>query len=189
MIKNISLLVLIVISSLSVVAQENDLENQFDSIIKKSNSYQEYKVIKKVDINTLKKNVIDTVDLLEQQIETSSAEIKNQKDTISNLSNELETTKNDLIISKEKEEGIELFGLVTNKSTYNALAFSLIGILLITIAILFFKFKNSHTVTKSTKVKLLETEEELETYRQKTLEREQQLRRKLQDEINKNKDS
>ena len=187
--KNILFLVLILVSLFSSIAQENNLENQFNEILKKSNNYQEYKVIKKVEINALKKNVLDTVAQLEQNITSSTVEIDQQIATISNLNKELETTKNDLTVSKKKEEGIELLGILTNKSTYNTLAFSLIGILLLTIFILFYKFNNSNSVTKSTLTKLSETEEELDTFRQKTIEREQQLRRKLQDEINKNKDS
>jgi len=187
--KTSALLILLFISAFTIVAQENDLENQFNDVLKKSNNYQEYKVIKKVEINTLKKNVLDTVAALEQNITSSSLEIGQQKETISNLNKELETTKNELAISIKKEKGIEILGIVTNKSTYNIVAFSLIVILLITIFVLLFKYKNSNTITKSTLSKLTETEEELDSFRQKTLEREQQLRRKLQDEINKNKDS
>ncbi len=189
MFKNIFFLVLLFISSFSIVAQENNLENQFNEVLKKSNNYQEYKVIKKVEINSLKKNVLDTVAALEQNLISYSTEIEKQKSTISSLNNELETTKNELTVSKKKEEGIELMGVLTNKSTYNTVAFSLIGILLFTIFVLIYKFKNSNSVTKSTLSKLSETEEELDSFRQKTIEREQQLRRKLQDEINKNKDS
>ena len=189
MLKNIPFIVLLVISVFSSIAQENDLENQFNEVLKKSNNYQEYKVIKKVEINALKKNVLDTVSALEQNIASSSIEIEEQKSTISSLNTELETTKNNLTVSKGKEEGIELLGILTNKSTYNTLVFSLIGILLLTIFVLFYKFNNSNSVTKSTLTKISETEEELDTFRQKSIEREQQLRRKLQDEINKNKDS
>jgi len=189
MYKNISLLVLLFISSFSIVAQENNLENQFNEVLKKSNNYQEYKVIKKVEINSLKKNVLDTVAALEQNIASSSLEIEEQKSVISSLNNELETTKNELTVSKKKEEGIQLMGVITNKSTYNAVAFSLIGILLLTIFVLFYKFKNSNSVTISTLSKLSEIEEELDSFRLKTIERDQQLRRKLQDEINKNRDS
>ena len=189
MIKNKLLFFLFLFTAISLVAQENTLENQFDDVIKKSNSYQEFKVIKKVKINSLKKNVLDTVAQLEQNINSFSEEIQQQKTKITNLNNELETTQNNLSISKEKENSIEVFGVLTNKTTHNTIVFLLLGILLITIFILFYKFKNSHTVTKSTKDRLQETEEELESFRQRTLEREQQLRRKLQDEINKNKDS
>ena len=187
--KNIVLLALLFISSFSIIAQENNLEAQFDAVIKKSNSYQEFKVIKKTAINTLKKNVLDSLSLLKQNLDTSSTQIEQQKDIISNLNTELETTKSDLIVSKEKENGIKLFGIITNKTTYNTIAFSLIAILLFIIFILFYKFKTSNSITKSTKKKLSETEDEFELFRQKTIEREQQLRRKLQDEINKNKDS
>lgn len=189
MMKNSALLFLLFICSFTLVAQENDLENQFNDVIKKSNNYQEYKVVKKTDLNSLKKNTLDTIVLLGKSIESTSEEIKTQKATISNLNKELETTKSDLAISKGKEEGIEVAGMMTTKSTYNTFAFSLIGILLLFIVILFFKFKNSNSTTKTTNIKLSETEEELETFRHKTIEREQQLRRKLQDEINKNKDS
>ncbi len=189
MIKNKLLFFLFLFTAISLIAQENTLENQFDDVIKKSNSYQEFKVIKKVKINSLKKNVLDTVAQLEQNIKSFSEEIQQQKTKITNLNNELETTQNNLSISKEKENSIEIFGVLTTKTIHNIIVFVLFGILLITIFILFYKFKNSHTVTKSTKNKLQETEEELESFRQRTLEREQQLRRKLQDEINKNKDS
>jgi len=186
--KNSALLFFLFIYSFTLVAQENDLENQFNTIYKKSNNYQEYKVVKKTALNSLKKNTLDTIALLEKNIETSSKEIETQKVIISNLTKEFETTKSDLAISKGKEEGIEIIGLMTSKSTYNTIVFLLIGILFFTILILLFKFKNSNSITKSTQLKLFETEEEFETYRHKTIEREQQLRRKLQDEINKNKD-
>lgn len=188
MIKNNVLLILLFISSLASVAQENNLENQFNDVFKKSNNYQEYKVVKKVALYSLKQNVLDTITLLEKNMVLSSVEIEEQKETIASLNKELEATKKDLAISKEKEEGIEVVGVITTKSTYNTTVFSIIGILLLTIVILFFKFKNSNSVTKSTKTRLSETEGELETFRHKTIEKEQQLRRKLQDEINKNKD-
>jgi hypothetical protein len=52
---------------------------------------------------------------------------------------------------------------------------------------LFIKYKSGFDIIKTTKIKLRETDEELEKFRQRSLDREQQLRRKLQDEINKKK--
>ncbi len=188
MMKNSNLLILLLISTLSVFAQDNSLENQFDEVLKRSNNYQEFKVVKKTDLNILKSNTLSTVSQLENTIENATQEINSQKATISNLNKELESTKNDLEISKDKEKNIEVFGLKTTKGTYNTAMFSLIGFLVVTIIILFVKFNNSNRVTKATKTKLTETEHELESFRHRTIEKEQQLRRKLQDEINKNKD-
>jgi hypothetical protein len=65
--------------------------------------------------------------------------------------------------------------------------FSTIGILILGLFLFIVKFKNSNIITKQTKLKLSEIEQEFDTYRQKKLEEQQLLRRKLQDEINKNK--
>jgi len=52
---------------------------------------------------------------------------------------------------------------------------------------LFIKFKSGFDIIKTTKIRLCETDDELENLRQRSLDREQLLRRKLQDEINKKK--
>jgi len=171
----------------SIQAQENTLNNQFNTITEKSNNYKDYKVVKKNKLNFLQRNVLDSVALLQQKIKTSSSEVIQQKSEITTLQQDLEATKNELIISKDKEDGIPFFGTMTKKTTYNTVALSIIGVLLLIIIILFFKYKSSFGIIKTTKTKLEETEEEYESFRQRTLEKEQQLRRKLQDEINKNK--
>ncbi|RMA64587.1 hypothetical protein [Ulvibacter antarcticus] len=176
-------------ASLSVFSQENGntIEDQFVDVVDKSNNYQEFKVIKKSKINVLRKNILDSVAALENTITTAYAEIDTQKTEISTLKATLATTQDNLSVSKEKEDGIELIGILTQKSTYNTVMWSIVLVLLAILAFLFYKFKNSHAVTKDAKLRLDETESEFDAHRRKTLENEQQLRRKLQDEINKNR--
>lgn len=185
-----TLLLFLTFSSL-FYAQENSntIEDQFTDVIEGSNSFQEFKVIKKTKINALQKNILDSVAALELKIETTNAEIKKQENAIETLTENLSTTKNDLVISKEKEDGIELFGVITKKATYNTILWSIIIGLLVILAFIFIKYKKSHAVTKEAKLKLAETEAEFDAHRQKTLSNEQQLRRKLQDEINKNRNA
>ena len=168
-------------------AKQNNLEDQFTDVIDKSNSYQDFKVIKKFKINQLKKSVLDSVAALESEIDTLAAEIARQKQEISSLNETLNATRADLAASREKEDGIYLFGMLLSKATYNIILWSVIGLLLIFLGIFVMKFRNSNTITRNAKQKLQETEEEFETHRQRSLEREQQLRRKLQDELNKQK--
>ena len=170
-----------------VQQKDNTLEGQFKDVVDESNNYQEYKVIKKYKINQLRTNILDTVSALESKIASSKTEIDEKAKKIDSLSNQLKTTKENLSVSKEKENGIEILGILTEKSTYNTIMWSIIFLLIIGLAFLFYKFKNSHSVTKNAQLKLAETEIELETHRQKALEREQKLRRKLQDEVNKNR--
>ncbi len=187
--KQYILLIIFLLTAPIIFSQEKDnsIEDQFTDVIEKSNNYQEYKVVKKYKLYNLRKNVLDSIAQLEKTISTANKENKAQTVTISSLKEELQNTQNELSISKEKEDGMSLFGSMIKKSTYNTLLFSVIGLLIMGLLFLFFQFKSSHAITKMTKEKLQETEEEFEAHRQRALQREQELRRKLQDEINKNK--
>lgn len=171
----------------SVQVEKNTLDNQMTDAFDKSNSYQEYKVIKKTQLATLKRNILDSVSTLERKITGLESEIKNQNTEIDSLTQNLKQTQENLAASKEKEDGIELFGILSSKATYNTIMWSIIGILLLISGFLFYRFLNSHKITKAAQLKMAEIEIELEDNRRNSLEREQKLRRKLQDEINKNR--
>ncbi|MGV6828529.1 MAG: hypothetical protein ACWA45_03945 [Flavobacteriales bacterium] len=187
--KNIYLLSLFfIVCSLSAQNKSfTTLDQQFDDVINKSNSYQEFKVVKKIKLNSLRKNVNDSIISFKKTITDAHILIEEQKKNINSLKTELANTQNDLAVSIEKEDGINFFGILTKKSTYNLMMWSLVGLILALLLFLFYKYKNSHAITKKANLKLKETEEEFENHKRKSLEREQQLRRKLQDEINKNR--
>ncbi|QIE60814.1 hypothetical protein G5B37_14995 [Rasiella rasia] len=166
---------------------ESTIENQLVDAIDKSNSYKEFKVIEKSKLARLRANILDSISSLEENITSLHSEIDTQKNEIASLTQSLKTTNENLTVSKKKENGIEIFGTITEKSTYNTVMWSIIGLLLLALGFFVYKFKNSHSITKAARLKLAETEVEFEAHRQKKLEEQQQLRRKLQDEINKNR--
>ncbi|MBZ0327157.1 MAG: hypothetical protein K8F54_06090 [Altibacter sp.] len=179
---------------LSLTAQEetqesnpNSLESQFVNVIDKSNSYQEFKVISKAKLHLLRKNILDSVAALETTIETIQTEIESQKEQIASLSQDLKATQESLLLSKEKEDGIEFFGMFTKKSTYNAIMWGIILFLLAGMMFFVYRYKSSNALTKAARKKLDEVELDFDIHRQKSLEELQQLGRKLQDEINKNR--
>lgn len=171
----------------SIQVQKNTLNDQMIEAFDKSNSFQEYKVVKKTQLATLKRNILDSVSSLEKKINGQSSELALQKNEIDSLRSNLMNTQQNLANSKEKEDGIKIFGILTSKATYNTIMWSIILILLIISGFLFYRFLNSHKTTNATQLKMAEMEIELEDYRRNSLEREQKLRRKLQDEINKNR--
>jgi flagellar biosynthesis chaperone FliJ len=166
---------------------DNSLKGQFEALKKTSNNYQDYEVVKKFKLNTLQKNTLDSIVAYKNEITTLKNTIASQNDEISSLTNTLDNTKVALTNSKEKEDGIEFLGILTQKSTYNTILWSIIGLLLIALAYFIYRFNASNSITKESKAKLTEVESEFELYRQKKLEEMQQVRRKLQDEINKNR--
>lgn len=171
----------------SIEVQKNTLNNQMDEVFEKSNSYQEYKVIKKTQLATLRRNILDSVSTLQKEIGSQNSNLGQQKSEIDSLRNDLKRTQEDLALSKEKEDGIQILGALTSKAAYNTIMWSIIGILLLIGGFLFYRFLNSHKIINAAELKIAEMEIELEDYRRNSLEREQKLRRKLQDEINKNR--
>lgn len=171
----------------SIQVKKNTLNEQLTDAFDKSNSYQEYKVIKKTQLATLKRNILDSVSSLEKKINSHEIELGQQKNEIDSLRQNLKNTQQTLSNSKEKEDGIAVFGILTSKAVYNTIMWSIILILLAVGGFLFYRFLNSSKITNAAQLNMAEMEIELEDYRRNSLEREQKLRRKLQDEINKNR--
>ncbi|MCZ6595042.1 MAG: tRNA (guanine-N1)-methyltransferase [Bacteroidetes bacterium] len=176
---------------LPAIAQQKTttLEELFVDVIDKSNRYEEYKVVKIYKLNNLKKNVEDSIATIKKDLENAQGTIALQKSEIDTLTRSMSSLQTELNTSIENQDGINLFGALINKTTYKITMWGIIGILVLVVLYLLFKFKNSNVITKAAKLKLTETDEEFETHRQQALEREQQLRRKLQDEIIKNKNA
>lgn len=171
----------------SVQVRKNTLNEQMTEAFDNSNSYQEYKVVKKTQLATLKRNILDSVSTLEKRINSQGSELGQQKNEVDSLRQNLKNTQQILANSQEKEDGIAIFGILTSKTTYNVIMWSIIVLLLFAGGFLFYRFLNSTKITNAAELKMVEMEMELEDYRKNSLEREQKLRRKLQDEINKNR--
>lgn len=168
---------------------EGTIDNQFEYVIRRSNNYQEFKVVKKTWLYELKAHTIDSLNAVHKELSDSQATINSQSNEITQLKSDLTTTKTNLENTINEKDSMALFGLQMSKGGYNVLMWTIIAALLALLLLFVYKFKNSNTITKQAKKALLETEEEYEEYRRNSLEREQKVRRQLQDEINKQKNS
>ena len=61
---------------------DNSIEAQFVEVIDKSNNYQKYKVIKRTKLAGLRKNILDSIELLENSIQQKDATIATQNNSI-----------------------------------------------------------------------------------------------------------
>ncbi|RKF04646.1 hypothetical protein C8N26_0031 [Tenacibaculum lutimaris] len=175
----------------SIIAQENlpeqpnTVENQFNELYKKSNNYQIYKVIKKNEYLRLQKSILDSIKVIKTDAASKQVKINEQQKSITELQTKIDTLNTDLATSIGKEDAISFIGIPLDKATYNTIVWGIIFSLLAGLAFFIYRFNNSNVVTKETKSLLADTEEEFEQYKRKSIEKEQKLRRQLQDEINK----
>ncbi|MBQ4804829.1 tRNA (guanine-N1)-methyltransferase [Aquimarina sp. MMG015] len=165
--------------------KNENIKTQFDVVIKKSGKYQEYKVVKRVWLDKLKGNTIDSLKTLEDKLNSSNQKITEQLTSISNLEASLAKTNENLTTVTEEKDSMTFLGIPFTKGSYKTMMWTIVGALVALLAFFVFKFKNSNSVTVQAKKALAETEAEFEDHRRRALEREQKVMRKLQDEINK----
>jgi hypothetical protein len=165
------------------------IEKQFDEIYRKSNSYEAYKIIKKEYYQRLKLNTIDTLEYANNKISEKEQLLFIQKNKIEKNKLFITKTTLDLKRSLKRENSISFFGIEVTKIFYNLLLWSIILFLLIYLAFYVVKFTRNSVLTKKAQTELTGLENEFEVFRKKSLQREQKLRRQLQDEINKQRNN
>lgn len=168
----------------------NTIENQFIDIIETSNNWEQYKVISKVRIHQLKKNVQDSLNAQYALNIKNNQKIESDRVEIQNLNQKIESLQQDLDkISKEKNSFNFLGLFLISKEFYSALVWGIILVLLGALSFITIRFFRANVITKKAEKDLSELSQEYEEYRTKSLEKEQKLGRQLQDLINKNRTS
>ena len=165
------------------------LATLFDSIYTISNSYDRYKIIKKVYFQDLKRQSLDSVENYKQQLIEKESLLKLETQNFETLKAQADLTQIALNQSLQKENSITLFGAAISKKNYNLILWSIVLLLLLGLCYYIYKYNNNKHLTKKAQNSLTEIEQELTAYRKRSLENEQKLRRKLQDEINKQRNS
>lgn len=165
--------------------KKETIENQFEILIEKSPNFQNFKNIKFNNLNQFKTNFKDTLKAFDNKYRIANAKIEEQRKEIEKLNSSINSINTNLLNVTEEKDSIEIFGIKTTKTIYNLSLWSLISALLFTTLVFLFRFRSSNKQTKEAKLAFNDIENEFETHRKKSLEREQVLRRKLQDEINK----
>lgn len=186
--------------SLNLLAQDADklsltngtIDEQFEYILKKSGNFkgtngQPYEAVKLSMFLTLRAHTNDSLKTLKKTLAEREATLASQTKEISNLKTNLANTQQDLDKTNAEKDSMSLFGMQMSKTGYNALMWAIIAGLLALLILFIYKFKNSNAITRQAKKSLAEIEEEFEEHRRIALEREQKVRRQLQDEINKQK--
>tara|TARA_R110000868_G_scaffold194178_3_gene439527 strand:+ start:23059 stop:23697 length:639 start_codon:yes stop_codon:yes gene_type:complete len=203
--KSLTAILFFYLCTLNTFAQSNQAEdklsldsgtinNQFEYVIQKSSSWtdergQSYKVTKRNWLYDLKAHTLDSLKAVHKELLDTQTVVLNQSKEITDLKTNLTNTLSDLEKTDSEKNNMSLFGMHMSKTGYNILMWTIIAGLLALLLFFVYKFNNSNAVTRDAKYALSEMEEEFEEHRKTALEREQKVRRQLQDEINKQKAS
>ena len=161
------------------------LSKQFEQVYRRSSSYKDYKVIRKTTFQKLKNNALDSVKSIDEKFKFENQKSLKLEQEINNISKI--RLKQDLELSKAilEKNTISFVGLKLKKNTFKIIIWSIFLTLIILICYLSYKLKDGVKITSQAKKELTRVEEEFNSYKKKSLVRDQKLRRQLQDEINK----
>ena len=176
--------------SASQSINEGSIDDQFNYVLRKSGNFkgtngQMYEAVSRRMLLNLQLHTIDSLKTIQAKLDTSKNTINQQLSEIKSLKTNLLDTQLDLDKTTLEKNNMSLLGVYMSKTSYNVLMWTIVAGLLALLIFFIFKFKNSNTITKKAKHNLSEIEEEFDEHRRTALEREQKVRRQLQDEINK----
>lgn len=161
------------------------LSKQFEQVYRRSSSYKDFKVIRKSNFQNLKKNTLDSIKIIDEKLKIESQKNTRLEQEISSVAKirlEQNLELSEAILEKNT---ISFVGLKLKKNTFKIIIWSIFFMFIIIICYLAYKLKDGVRITSQAKKELTRVEEEFNSYKKKSLVRDQKLRRQLQDEINK----
>lgn len=180
-----SIALFILVPSSSQQKDTSSVKGKFNLIYNTSSSYKEFKVIRKSRFLNLRDQVSDSIKLLNNYLELKGEKINILEQDLNNINKVLLNNIAEKKAAIEMKNSIFFFGLKLHKSVYKFMNWMIFTLLVGALSFFIYKYKSSYRIILSAKESLQESEEELVKFKKKSMENDQKLRRKLQDEINK----
>ena len=168
----------------SFVSSEK-LMDQFSVLKNNSLHYKEYKVVKEDWIVNFQSSLGNYLELEKSnKIETLN-QLKAKDNTIVSLQSQVTSLQNSNTALSGDLNSVGFLGMSFSKKGFTSFVwFLIIGFISLS-GFLFLKFKKANTITSTSKLTLKELEDEYESFRRVSIEREQALQRNFFNEMKK----
>ena len=168
-------------------AKPTTLEGVFQQLIDRSGAWQNFKMLDRGKLAAFQRSMTDSINGVRSQLVAEKQKVKENETTIKELNDKITEVQAALDQTKDQKDSVNFFGLLISKSLYNTIMWGIVLALASLLVLYIYKFSNGNVVTKKSINDLNELQEEYENYRKAAIEREQKVRRQLQDEINKHR--
>ena len=163
------------------------IKEQFIFLTDKSNTYQDYRVIRESWILKFRTRLNDTINYLRTQIRTAEAEISDKTIHIDSLENIVQNTNEELSSTLKEKNNLSFLGISMSKSLYDVIMWVIIITLLTILGFLFFFYKRSYIVNAQVRKDLDDIRQEFDDYRKKALKSKEDAVRNIYEELKKYK--
>jgi len=161
----------------------SSLDSQFVylNLYSKSQS-ADFKIIHRANLETIRQNVRDSLSTYRKKIADLSSSNSSSAGNIKGLQDSVNTLTTQLEAEQKKTDSISFLGIDFSKGSYHTMVWAII----IALGAAFFgtlvAFRKAKVDTDDSKKTIDELQDELQTLRKKSMEREQHLKRQLLDE-------
>ena len=168
-------------------AKPTTLEGVFQQLIDRSGAWQNFKMLDRSKLAAFQRSMTDSINGVRSQLVAEKQKVKENEATIKELNDKITEIQAALDQTKDQKDSVSFFGALVSKGLYNTIMWGIVLALASLLVLYIYKFSNGNVVTKKSINDLNELQEEYENYRKAAIEREQKVRRQLQDEINKHR--
>lgn len=169
----------------AAATEVHTIQSTFDNIIKESNKYQDFKVVQIRKLDAFIKEVNDSLNLAKVHL-AQEAKVKGEaQDQVLKLRKDLEKAQAQVTQAENARDRITSAGMQMEKESFSALMWGIVIALGLALALVLFKSQSASSGQKDLRHRLTNIEEQLSQTKKKALEREQELKREVQDYVNK----
>ena len=168
-------------------AKPTTLEGVFQQLIDRSGAWQNFKMLDRGKLAAFQRSMTDSINGVRSQLVAEKQKVKENEATIKELNDKITEIQAALDQTKDQKDSVSFSGALVSKGLYNTIMWGIVLALASLLVLYIYKFSNGNVVTKKSINDLNELQEEYENYRKAAIEREQKVRRQLQDEINKHR--
>jgi len=163
---------------------DKTLKSQFQEMLESSETYTEYKVIKRSKLNEYSAAVQDSLTGNRNQIASLKNEVSELKSQVSQLTTRIKDLESQLDESEKLRSSLLFLGIPMNKATYHTIVWVIIAGLAVFGVFAYTSFARSNKVTAKTKKEMKALELEYDEHKKKSHEKQIKVGRELQTERN-----
>jgi len=160
------------------------ISSQFNYLNTISNNFQEYKIVKRTNLDKIEKNVLDSINVFKDQLIAVKQQLAEKKEKMLTIEAKMNASLAELESAEEARDSFLFMGMTVEKSVYNFSMWTIVAVLALALGFFLFKFSQSYKVISRAQKGLAEKVEEFDQHRKNTLERERKLKRDLIDAMN-----
>ncbi len=161
------------------------IDSQFIYLYAISRTQDGIEHVRQANLEQIRKNIADTIKVLTKEISDLKAKDGSQEAAVVAMTDSLSQVRNNLEIAQREKDSFSFIGISLQKSTYSLIMWGFVLLLAAALTFYVYRYNQSHVVTNDTKKAIEELQEEFDQHRKKAMEKEQKLKRQLQDELNK----